>query len=183
METNDIKKLLESFYNGDSTQEQENILVRYFSGDDVSEDLMDEKKIFLQLYQYDYHVDIPSDLESNLETLIDNIVQKEDSNIAQKSVHTRNRILLWAVSIAACLALIVSAGLYFNRQPIGQGTVLTHTEYKDTYSDPNVAYEEARKALLLVSGNLNKGIDQLSDVQENINKSNAILSKSLNHLK
>ena len=181
METSDIKILLESFYNGDSTPEQEDALIKYFSGNDVAEDLIDDQKIFLRLYGSDNRIEVPVNLESDLKALIDNISQKDE--MVSEAVQKKNRILLWAVSIAASLALIVSAGLYFNRQPIGKGTVLAQVNYKDTYSDPEIAYQEARKALMLVSGNLNKGIDQLSDMQENINKSNAILSKSLNHIK
>lgn len=150
-------------------------------GNDVAEELVDDQEIFLQLYGSDYRIEVPANLESDLEALIDKIAQKDDK--VSKPVQRKSQMLLWAVSIAASLVLIVSAVLYFNRQPIGQTAVLAHVNYKDTYSDPEIAYQEARKALMLVSGNLNKGMDQLSGVQENINKSNAILSKSLNRIK
>jgi hypothetical protein len=181
MKVDDIKRFLDAYYDGSSTPEQEEILMQYFSGDDVADELLAEKEMFLEMQEIDSNIDIPSGFEDKIVNLVDGLAQQEDR--AARPMQIRKSILLWFVSAAACIALIVSAGLYFNRQPLGQGTVLAHTNLKDTYTDPNVAYEEARKALLLVSCNLNKGINQLSTVEENIDKSNEILNRSLNHIK
>jgi len=182
MKVDDIKRFLDAYYDGSSTPEQEEILMQYFSGDDVADELLAEKEMFLEMQEIDGGIDIPSGFEDKIVNLVDDLAKQED-RVEASPVQKRRSILLWFVSAAACIALIVSAGLYFNRQPLGQGSVLAHTNLKDTYTDPDVAYEEARKALLLVSGNLNKGMDQLSTVQENIDKSNEILNRSLNHIK
>ena len=74
--------------------------------------------------------------------------------------------------IAASICLILSIGIYpYLEQP---KPVLT-----DTYSNPQDAYKEAQKALLLVSNNLNKGVSQLESAQEDMNKVNEIINKQI----
>jgi len=50
----------------------------------------------------------------------------------------------------------------------------------DTYTNPQEAAIAAQKALAFMSSNLNKGIDQINDAQQEINKVNRILNKHLN---
>ena len=51
MKTSEIKKLVEAFYNGETTIEEEKLLLSYFQGEDVAEELLKEKDLFLNLYQ------------------------------------------------------------------------------------------------------------------------------------
>jgi hypothetical protein len=47
-----------------------------------------------------------------------------------------------------------------------------------TNIDPEIACMEAQKALLLVSRNFNKGLNQLAMVSQELDKSNQILNKT-----
>ena len=40
MKTSEIKKLVEAFYNGETTIEEEKLLLSYFQGEDVAEELL-----------------------------------------------------------------------------------------------------------------------------------------------
>jgi hypothetical protein len=118
-------------------------------------------------------IEVPAGLESKLEVLIDNLDKKE--NQLKRKV---KQIRLRTISIAASVALFISAGLFFihsnneDQSPITAQTV-------DTITDPAMAYQEAKKALELVSRNFNKGINQLAMATNKIEKSNKTLNKTL----
>lgn len=171
MDTGEIKKLIEAFYNGETTAEEEQILFDYFNSDNVADDLKDEKTIFRQMNETD-NIDIPPMLESKLNNIIDELARKDG---AKKKT---NKIRLWAGagSIAAGLALLIFAGIHFSKE---QYNVMPATS---TYSqaEDQKKIEEAQKALLLLSSNFNKGMDQLDVVSTNLDKANEILDKTLN---
>ncbi|WP_165020748.1 hypothetical protein [Dysgonomonas sp. ZJ279] len=181
MKTDEIKILLDAFYNGETSHEEELILLRYFESENVSEELLGEKEIFLQLFQSEENIEVPPTLESKLENLIDSLAERDE----KKRSRNRKHLWIWAVSAAACIAILFSVGLYFNNRP-HESSILAGNEFqekqelKDTFTDPDQAKKEAEKALLLVAANLNKGMNQLELVSNNIDKTNEILDKTFN---
>lgn len=185
MKTEYIQKLLDAYYNGEATKEDENILMKYFRSDEVAPELEDEKTVFLQLFDSVDEVPFNPTLESKLNALITDLAAQEEKTTISNTVTTNKKkyILFRAVSVAACIAVLFSIGFFvINKNDVQPPNVVAQTELKDTYSDPNEAYAEAEKALLLVSKNLNKGLDQLALAQENIHKSTEIVNKSLNQI-
>ena len=63
------------------------------------------------------------------------------------------------MSIAASILILISVGIYFQ-----SGTPKIH--FEDTYDNPELAYAETKKILMLVSGNMNTGSDELQNVAE-----------------
>jgi hypothetical protein len=83
--------------------------------------------------------------------------------------------------IAAALVLLLSIGaLLINRQMNSSDTRTTTNQIvvEDTFEDPQLAYEETKKALLLISSKLNKGnaytteFVKFNQSQENLKKNN-----------
>jgi hypothetical protein len=83
--------------------------------------------------------------------------------------------------IAAAIVFLLSIGaLILNRQMNSSKTFNTTNQIvvEDTFEDPRLAYEETKKALLLVSSKLNKGnayateFVKFSQSQENLKKNN-----------
>ncbi len=180
MNTDDIKRLIEAFYNGETNHEEEQILRNYFNNDQIAEELADEKEIFAQLHEAE-NIDIPPMLESNLESLIDGLArQEEEKRVILKPQQKKRHIMRWIGSAAAGIAILISVGIYFNSNRNIDTPLTGQTELKDTYSDPEEAYREAQKALALVSSNFNKGVSQVAVVSENIDKANEILNRTLN---
>lgn len=179
MNIDGIKKLLELFYNGESSIEEEQILYSYFSNNEVDTDLAEEKEVFLQLYQ-DNNIEIPSDLEPRLNNLIDDLSQKENKTRSKSIKH----LWMWVASAASCVAILLGTSIYYNKiSNISQPNIANGQSreiLKDSYTDPNEAQLQAEKALQLVANNLNKGMGQLALVSTNIDKTNEILDKSLN---
>jgi hypothetical protein len=169
MKTEDIKQLLEDFYNGETTVEQEQLLIRYFENENIAEELQKDKVIFLQFYQGDSLQNCPH-LETKLSQLIDELAVNEKSKIRQ--------IWLWIGSIAASFLLLISFGLLFYQKNNDTSELAQHTEYKDTFDNPEDAAIEVEKALMLLATNYNKGIDQVMVAVNNIEKTNEIIRKT-----
>jgi hypothetical protein len=172
----ELNILLNKYYSGESSEEEERLLKEFFQGNDVPEEYRAEKEIFRQ-YSLSGSVPDPSD---NFEERI--IAGIDEFEKERKSLKLR-RIILYSLSTAA--GLIIVAGSYFflnsNREPA------------DTFSDPKIAYAETMKILLKVSTQLNEGnkaleplgrINKMKDISfESINKSTRIIEKGLKSIK
>lgn len=173
MNINEIKKLIESFYAGETSLSEELLLFNYFSNENVAEELVEEKEMFLQLYEPD-PVDVPKSLAHNLESLIDELAEKEP-----KKKSPAKRIVLWS-SVAASIAIVVSAGIYMNNLSIqGDNSMLVNKQQGNNSQEVTDAeYMEAENAMRLLSYNFNKGMQQLDDMHENLEKTNRILNET-----
>ncbi|MDR0232919.1 MAG: hypothetical protein LBI82_12510 [Dysgonamonadaceae bacterium] len=173
MKTEEIKQLLEDFYNGETCVEQEQLLLHYFESESILEELQKEKEIFLQFYQ-DNSLPEHSHLETKLSELIGTLANEETAKVDV----SKRQIWLWAGSVAASFLLLVSFGLLFHHNNDKEAFASQHTQYKDTFDNPEGAAIEAQKALALFSANYNKGIDQLAMAVGNIEKTNEIINKT-----
>ena len=78
MKVEEIERLLAKFYEGTTTESQEEALRDYFRTTEVPEHLLKDKEIFLNLYlNADHDVEIPAYLEDKLNLLIDEMAEKE----------------------------------------------------------------------------------------------------------
>ena len=148
---NNIKQLLEKFYEGQTSLEEESHLKEYFAGDSIPEGLLEDKELFVSMDAADDQVQIPGDLNTRLITTINEAERKE----------TRvKRINLYSLSgLAAGLLIIFTVYITFLRE--NPADVLA--EY--TIQDEDVAYAEAKKALMYVSAKLNRGTAELEPLQ------------------
>ena len=103
MNVNEIKTLLEKFYQGATTLDEEKLLQKYFANsNEDNENFAAEKYLFSNL-NLAAGIEMPSDLTEKIVAKIDNENQK---NRFQK--FTLN-MRLRTISVAACFALLVSA--------------------------------------------------------------------------
>ena len=100
---------------------------------------------------------LPEGLSRRLEEQIDAWAATEEKKTRSL---TRRRTLYWLSGVAASILLCIRLA--------------------DTYTNPKDAAVAAEKALLLLSHNLNKGISQVNDAGQEIDKVNNILNKHLN---
>lgn len=114
---------------------------------------------------------LPEGLSERLERQIDTWAAAEEKKTVRSSF--RKRSLYW-LSGAAAIALLCVGVFEFNEpEPYKR-------QLADTYTNPQDAAVAAQKALLLLSQNLNKGIEQVNEAQQEMNKVNKILSKHIN---
>ncbi len=158
MNSGEIKRLLERYYDGETTGDEERLLKEFFSQPDIPEDLHAEKEIFTYYVQ---SADIPepsSDFESRIISALDSA----DQNSLRLK---RRRIYGILTGIAAGLLILI--GSYF--------LFINRSKPHDTFSDPEIAYAETMKILYNVSLRFNEG----TRVLEPVGKLEGITAKSL----
>lgn len=152
MELNEIKKLLEKYYDGATSPAEDNQLIAFFHNNVVPDDLKVDQELFLYA-SHERNTEPHSDnLEDRLITLIDNEAKKENRR-------AKTFLLYKISSVAASIAIIAVIWLsVFNRN--------TEPQLADTYRDPKVAYEQVKRTLMYISQSLNTGTEKLSHVSK-----------------
>jgi hypothetical protein len=157
----EIRKMLDRFYLGETTLGEEKRLYEYFSSHKVPEEFLPDKDLFQTLGNGDQTVPVPGDLNQKI---IDSIDQLD-----KKATRTR-RISVFSLSgLAAGLLVMIAVYLFYIRTD--SSPMLASSQMEDTYDDPLEAYEEAKRTLAYVSAKLNNGTSELEQVQKHVSKS------------
>ena len=159
METDRMKQLLEKFYDGLTTEQEELTLKEFFQGDDMPDSLLHEKELFLQLTAN--RTTVPPNLEEHLSRKIDEW---------ERASQPRTFQLRWIGGIAASVVILLTIGSLL---PIWNPTP------KDTCASVEEAYLVAQKALILFSNSVNKGLDEVEDAGEKTTKTMQHVDKQL----
>jgi hypothetical protein len=151
-----VRKMLERFYLGETTLEEEKWLQDYFSSTAVPEELLPDKELFETFGLSNESITVPGDLNKKI---LDRLEREE-----RKELRTR-RISLFSLSgLAAGLLVLIAVYLFFLRTE--DTTLLATSQWSDTYEDPVEAYQEAKRTLAFVSSKLNNGTSELKHVQQ-----------------
>lgn len=161
-----IEQYLAAYYDGTATEQEEQALAGFFSDEaNVPERWKEEREIFLLLRE-SAAIRLPDGFENRLE-------KRLDAHIAGRKPFTLRRTVYKIAGVAAAILLCISIGInqgVFTSKPVVMA---------DTYSDPHEAAKAAGEALLLLSTNLNKGLDQVSEAEEEIRQVNEIINNQL----
>jgi hypothetical protein len=166
MNTKELNQLLEKYYEGASTEDEEKLLRDFFKNSYVPEGYEAEKVIF-GYYSEEAEITEPS---AELEVRI--IAGVDEADRERKRRILRKRILPY---ISAAAGLLILTGSYF--------FFVNRNAPQDTFSDPIIAYAETMKILMEVSVKLNQGAQALEPVgriNELTNKSFGAINKSTN---
>ncbi len=169
MKVEEIEKLLNTYYEGNTTEQEEEILKEYFATHPVPEHLEQDKKLFL-CFRNEEKEKVPAGLEDKLAWLIDR-KEEEELRFFQRNKAKRN--WRWIGGIAATFVLLVA---------IGYGTdILSPCPIapEDTYENPQEAYEMLQSTLIEVSAQLNQGIDQVSQTRTDIKEINKEINQEI----
>jgi hypothetical protein len=165
MDLKKIRTLLEKFYNGESTLDEEKILREYFSNELIDSEFIADKDIFLfQTHENENLKDIPD---------ISNEIWNTLSNTDDYKIKTNNNLSYFYLRIAASIIILIGSffllkNQIFNKQP--------DIQFADTYDNPEEAYRQAKEALLYVSQVLNTGAERLDPIAK-MDKGTQELSK------
>ncbi len=151
MDTKEIKVLLEKYFEGETTLEEDQALFDFFSGESIDPAFRPLQKQFLLLQSAREPLDFDPAFERRMAELI------EAEQVISLPVHKTNWIKRFAVAATIAILIGVSGVIVLNRE--------WHKE-KDTYSDPRIAYAEAQKTLLYVSQKMNQGMKPLGAVSK-----------------
>lgn len=146
MNSRQIEILLERYFSGETSLEDEKVLKEFFQGKDIPAHLASLKEQF-EFFSVEKEKE---ELDASFDDKIIELINQEES---QSNRRTRRFYIYAASGIAASLLIIMS--LFFQFDPFTK-------RIKETFSDPQLAYTEARRALLMVSQTLNSGIDPIA---------------------
>lgn len=154
MRKEEIDRLLERYYAGQTTEQEEDALLQTLrSADDLPADLQAERDLFLSLHKNMVEdVPVPKDLETKLTARID-----------RKASAPRRRRLWWG-SMAASILLL--AGLGFGIAEMRQEAFVPTPQ--DTFTNPEDAHRALQAIFTEMSRNWNEGMKQLEASQRDI---------------
>lgn len=159
METNKIEKLLQTYFNGESSVEEERTLESYFRSGNVAAEFQEYAPFFAGISEL---ANVSSD--SNIEEeIMDFILENENRE------KTRYRWLWQTVTgIAASVIIVLGGFLFFQQQ---------QKPFEDTFKNPDEAYAYAEQTIQFISEKYAKGLTGLSNF-EKLQKVNQPIKKA-----
>ncbi|MDY0280177.1 MAG: hypothetical protein RBR35_06425 [Salinivirgaceae bacterium] len=148
METN-IKYLLEKYYEGTTTLEEERAIRSYFAKHETTDELREEQRLFNSFVVDEK--EIPLSLESDI---FDAIAKQTETPEKRKHIAIQ-RIVSWAT--AAIIVLSVGFGWYYTQ-------IEKRTQLSDTFQNPEEAYQETMRVLAYVGSKMNKAQEELQPI-------------------
>lgn len=157
MQEERIKYLIDRYYQGISTEEEEVEIREFFAKNSIS-GFEDERILFNSIGEMSSVPEPSIDFEEKILVAVD----EANKSVAARHNLTKRTIFM---SIAAVALVLIGSYIFFTN----------YDKPVDTYDDPQLAYNETVKILGMVSDKLNVGLGAL----EPINKVSQVTSSSL----
>lgn len=143
-----LEELLSRYIEGISTDEEEAILREQLKKPQLRGDLKPLADLFA-FYESEKRIAVPDDQ-----------FDKQLLRKIEKSQNPARLGLLWKMAgIAAAILMIISLSyVAFNEEPLPAVA-------EDTYTDPKKAFEETKKALMMLSSRFNEGTKQVEKLE------------------
>lgn len=132
-----IETLIERYFDGQTSCEEERLLRQYFNSDNVAQHL----KMYRPLFAY---IQKEIDAHNGAETHREDETKTENSRVVAKQLSYRNRFLFALCGVAAGLLLIISIKSYEHSLPATTGNFVIIDGKK--YTDENMVREQALAA-------------------------------------
>ncbi|KAA2242469.1 hypothetical protein F0L74_07955 [Chitinophaga agrisoli] len=144
MDYNKIRALLELYWEGETSLEEEEMLRHFFVTHTAAlpEDLREAAPLF-RYFQAEKEQELPA------------------WEIPRVAPLPGSRPWQHWMKYAAALLMMAGAGYSVQQYIVRHNELSAAAWQQDTYQDPEKAYQEAQKALELLSRNLNKGTEQM----------------------
>jgi hypothetical protein len=150
MDSERIEQLLEKYWNAETSLEEEQELHQFFQGNDVPEKLKETATLF----RY-FETEKSRTLNENFDASVTKQIKQRRGG---KVVSMTNWFQI--ARVAAGVAVIVAA-VYLIGHEVRKSS--PH-EMADTESDPKLAFEQTKKALLMISKNFHKAQNEASKI-------------------
>jgi hypothetical protein len=151
-----MKALIEKYFNGETTLEEEAQLKAYFRNGEVDETLRQYAPLFRYLEQEKAQL-----LDSDFDQKLTARLQKGATVVGMRPWQRQ------LLRVAAVGILLAGLFLLFQRKPASHTAI--HWEKYET-QDPELAYEQTKEALRLLSSKLKRGskkaVDEMSKTEK-----------------
>ena len=142
MDSNKAEQLLEKYWMCETSLEEEQQLREFFLGKEVPESL----KATAEMFRF-FDAEKSKSLNENFEPVVTKHLRHRQGGKIVSMVSFTN------VARIAAGVMVVVAAAYFIRQEIRKSYP---QELQDTYTDPEMAFEETKKALMMISNSFGK---------------------------
>jgi hypothetical protein len=144
MEQEKVKELLNKFYEGTASEEEEAQLKEYLSDPAVAS--LFPEAAFMAAFRTEI-TEPSADFLNKLEAVTHRT----------RKMTSREEMMRYSMTIAATAAILIGTYLLFD--------YLRPDRMRDTYSDPEIAMAEVRSILSTVSQNMNTGTEPLGSIR------------------
>jgi len=148
MDSKRLEILLNRYWSCVSTLEEEKELRDYFNNHEVGEEMLEIATLF-QYYQSEKKIE-------KLDGSFDSSIIGKIKEIKVSGKPKLRKIIYNYLKVAASVLIVITAS-YFYRQSLDPEK---RPELLGTFEDPKEAYEETKKALMLIAQQINKGRNQ-----------------------
>ena len=142
MDSKQIEQLLEKYWSCETSLEEEQQLRDFFRGNALPGSQQDAAELFRFL-----DAEKNKSLNENFESHVTKQLRKRQGGKIISMVSFTN------IARIAAGILVVVVATYFIRQEVRKSYP---KELQDTYTDPQMAFEETKKALMMISGSFGK---------------------------
>jgi hypothetical protein len=157
-ETKEILHLLHRYFNGESSNKDEQVLRNYFESGEVADELKEYASFFAGISE----LHTPNSNQEWEEEIMDYILETEHKD--------RTRYFsMWktVTGIAASIIIVLGGFLFYQER---------EKTYDDSFQNPQEAYAYAELTLQYISGKYSKGLEELSNF-EKLRKANTPVKK------
>jgi hypothetical protein len=150
-----IADLLEIYFEGETSLEEEKVLKTYFQQSEIDDKFRRYQPLFVVL-KNEKALEMRPTVSINLNKTIE---QKQDAHLVKPFFRIQKRVV--QIAAAAAIILAVSLVTFMNwENPKKPQTLAQHNPKHlifDENDDPQLAFEAAQKALMLISKKMQKG--------------------------
>lgn len=155
MDCKHVEELLERYYNGQTTLEEESELRIFFLENDVPQQFPADKDLFIY-QQQQQELTLGKEFEDRVLSLTE---EKKARKPHSFWYHGLRPALIKSVAVVALV--VISGSIIRNLFFDGETTFdYNYESYTDTYTDPDVAYQKVSSALFIVAKGINKTRDR-----------------------
>ena len=170
MKREDLNQLIEKYYDGNTSEQEEAQLKAYFENEDVPAEHQDAKLYFI------------TSNELSEDILSDDFDDRLMAELVDEKMKPQIKSWIYRLSGAAAVILLMLA-IWFGTD------ILNPKEVYGTIDDPKLAFAETKKVLDEVSKKMNKGLKPAKQtaekVEDNVKQAGEIkkMNKALKHAK
>ncbi len=150
MDSKRIEQLLEKYWNAETSLEEEQELHRFFQGADVPENLKETAALF-RYFEEEKNRSLHESFDAD-------VTKKIRQRQGGKTVSMTN---WFQIARVAAGVVVVVAAVYLIGHEVRKSSP---NEITDTESDPKLAFEQTKKALMMISKNFHKAQNEASKI-------------------
>ena len=174
----EIKNLLECYFEGETSIEEERVLNAYFKSGAVAPEFRKYAPMF-SYFESERSIELDSAIAKKIKPSLNG---KGQMAKRQARIYRMPRYIL----LRASAVLLVASGatwFYFNNNSVGTNTQPIVNQHKhkaktivfDGSEDPKLAFEAVKSALVLTSNKMKKGTEPMSESLEKVREATTIL--------